>query len=292
MAQSQFPRVDIRIDMDGKTVEYSFLLSAICYRAASAAYTTVSLYSAAVREGDITQGTKRTRLLLLDHNSNGRFDDAISMGSGRVVAEGDLLLINPNPKNKLSADATMGTDRNFVSKTVCIGKGFYRMEIPPAGDSLKLTPTTLSLGNVSNPSPAYRAVLSCEDYGIVMVGGMKDQKIPLPEGTWKVLNYTIDATGFAGGASTAVAATFGENASTVTVSKAETTELQFGAPFHAAVTARRIDANKVSLSLAIVGVAGEQCTSFYVNGRRPPPPRFMIKDVDGKIVHQGSFEYG
>ena len=292
LAQSQFPRMDISLEVEGKSFEYAFLLSVICHKSPLDAYATVSLYSAAVREGCITQGTKRTKLLLLDHNSNGRFDDTISLQSGGAAAEGDLLLVNPNPKNSLSNDATMGGDRNFVSKTVCLGKNFYRMEIPPAGDSLKLTPTKLALGSVTNPSPAYRAVLFCEDYGVLMLSGMKDQKIPLPAGTWQVINYTIDASGFAGGRGTAVAAKFGASPSTVTVTKGETAKLPFGAPFHAVVAGRRTSDSKVSLSLMIVGAAGEQCTSFYINGSRPPRPRFMIKDKDGKSVHQGSFEYG
>jgi hypothetical protein len=292
MTQSKFPRMDVSIDVDGKSFEYAFLLSAICSKAPPSPYTTVSLYSAAVREGYLTQGTKRTKLLLLDRNSNGRFDDTFSVRSALSVAEGDLLLINPNLKNKLSADATLGSERNFVSKTVCLGREFYQMEIRPSGDSLKLTPTKPSLGSVTNPSPAYRSVVFNEDYGVLMLGGMKDQKVPLPEGEWKVLNYTIDASGFAGGAGTAVAASFGEHASTVTVSKKEVAKLPFGPPFHAVVTARRTDPQKVSLSLAIAGVAGEQCTSFFVKGTRPPRPRFVIEDKDGKAVHQGSFEYG
>ena len=61
LSQSQFPRVDISLDVDGKSVEYSFLLSAMCRQSSTASYATVSLYSAAVREGYITQGKKRTR---------------------------------------------------------------------------------------------------------------------------------------------------------------------------------------------------------------------------------------
>jgi hypothetical protein len=288
MLQSQFPRVDVTLDVAGKTFDYAFLLSAICRKSATESYATVSLYSAAVREGCLVQGAKRTKLLLLDHNSNGRFDDTISLGARGVPAEGDLLLINPNPKNNLSTDATMSSDRNFIGKVVCLGKSFYRMEISPAGDHVKLTPAELALGKVTNPSPAYRAVLFCKDYGVVMIGGMRNQKIPLPEGSWKVVNYTINA----GGAGTAVAATLGDRATPVTVSKAETVTLPFGGPFHATVTANRIGANKVFLSLAIVGAAGEQCTSFYVNGKRPPSPQFIIKNEDGQIVHQGRFEYG
>ena len=288
MLQSQFPRVDITLDVEGKTFDYAFLLSAICRKSATESYATVSLYSAAVREGCLVQGVRHTKLLLLDHNSNGRFDDTISLGARGVPSEGDLLLINPNPKNNLSTDATMSGDRNFVGKVICLGKSFYRMEVSPAGDDVKLTPTELALGKVTNPSPAYRAVLFCEGYGILMIGGSMDQKIPLPEGSWKVINYTINA----GGAGTAVTATFGDRANPVTVSKAKIVALPFGAPFHAAVTAHRAGANKVFLSLTIVGAAGEQCTSFYVNGKRPPNPRFIVKDKNGNIVHQGCFEYG
>ena len=287
ISQSQFPRVDITLEVDGKSIEYAFFMSAIF----QPTYATASLYAAAIREGYIAQGTKRTKLLLVDHNSNGRFDDTVTLERGGTASEGDLLLINPNPRDKLSGDVTMGRDRNFVSKTVCIGGNFYRMEVPPTGEKLKLTPTKLALGNVTNPSPAYRAVLYCEDYGVVMAGGTSNQKIPLPEGTWKVANYTIDASAFTGGSRTAITATFGEPAA-VTVASGETAKLPFGAPYHASVTASRSEGNKVYLSLSIVGAAGERCTSFYVNGARPPQPRFVIKDKEGKTVHQGQFEYG
>ena len=288
MVQSQFPAVDVSLDVDGKTLDYAFIMNAICRRSATDAYATASLYAAVVREGSIAQGNKQTKLLLVDHNSNGRFDDTVTIQPSGTPAEGDLLLVNPNPKNNLSADATMGRDRNFVSKTVCLGKDFYRMEVTPSGESVKLTPTKLDLGNVSNSSPGYRTVLFCEDYGVLMLGGMKDQKIPLPTGEWKVLNYTIDT----GGAGTSVTATFGDEPSSVTVEKAKTVKLPFGAPYHAVVTAHRTNASQVSLSLAISGVGGERCTSFYINKSRPPKPLFVVKDKDGKAVHQGSFEYG
>jgi hypothetical protein len=292
LSQSQFPRVDMAIDVDGQSAEYSFLLSAICRQSPSPAYVNVSLYAAAVREGYLTQGKNRTRLLLLDRNSNGRFNDLVSIQAGGAPTEGDLLLINPNVKSRYSGDASMSGDRNLVGKTTCIGKEFYRMEIPPGGERLKLTPAKLTLGSVANSSPAYRAVLLSEDYGVVIVSGVKDQKVPLPEGTWRIASYTIDASGARSGARTAVAATFRGQSPAATVSKAETAQLMFGAPFRAVVTAARTSGNKVYLSLAIVGVGGEQCTSLFVNGARPPPPRFAIKDKAGKIVQQGSFEYG
>jgi hypothetical protein len=293
MMQSQFPRVDVSLG-DSSSPDYSFLLGTLCRSALGEAYASVSIYSAAIREGYITQGRRKTHLVLVDHNSNGRFNDPISLRSnmGRLRPEsGDLLLINPDTRDTLAGDATAGRDRCFVSKTVCIGKDFYQLEVSPSGDTLKLTPTELALGYVNNPSPAYRAMVYSDTYGAMMIGGMKDQKIPLPEGEWRVASYTIDATGFAGRARTAVSASFRGESPATSVQKGQTAKLAFGAPFRGLVSGNRTN-NGVSLSLSIVGAAGEYCTSFYVNGSRPPAPLFVIKDRSGKTVHQGRFEWG
>jgi hypothetical protein len=105
-----------------------------------------------------------------------------------------------------------------------------------------------------------------------------------------VVSYTIDASAFAG-PGTAVAANFGKGGSPVTVSNGGTSPLRFGAPFHASVTAER-SGSKVTLSMAVVGTGGEKCTNMYVKGVHPPRSLFVIKDANGKVVHQGSFEYG
>ena len=128
VSQSQFPRVDVSLDVDGTSVDYSFLISSMSQQTPGRSYTTVSLYAAAVREGYITQGKKLTRVVLVDHNSNGRFDDAAAVRSRSTVVMGDLLLVNPNSKDQLSADATMARDRYFVGKT-----GVHRQALLPDG---------------------------------------------------------------------------------------------------------------------------------------------------------------
>jgi hypothetical protein len=293
-SQSRFPPVDVEIDAGGTTTGYAVLLSALV-RQTPVPYVSVSVYSGAIREGFIQQGREKIRLVLVDRNTNGRFDDtvAIRMVGDRVsTSEGDLLLVNPNTRNLLSADATMGRDRHFVSKTVCIGSHFYEMQVAPAGDQLTLTPKELEIGNVTNSSPAYRAVVYSDEYGVVLVSGVKDKKIPLPAGQWRVASYSIDASPFTGGSRTAVTATCGDAYRPITVPKDGTVELPFGAPFRAVVTPMRQAADRVYLSLAITGSADERVTSFYVNGSYPPEPRFVIKNSEGAVVHQGAFEYG
>jgi len=295
ISRSQFPRVDVALEAEGKQIDYSFLVNAVCQAAGPEPSASVSLYAAAVREGYIADGKKKVHLVLVDHNGNGRFNDVVTFRVGETSSptpSGDLLLVNPNPKDMLSADATMGRDRHFVNKTVCIAKRFYRMEIESAGDQLRLTPTTLGTGFGTNSSPAYRAVVFSDDFGVLTIAGTKDQKIPLPEGTWKIASYTLDATAFTGGARTAVTATFGGDPASAAVKKDESVKLPFGGPFRPVVNAHRTGSNRVYLSLAIVGVSGERCTNFYVNGGRPPAPPFVVKDKDGKTIHQGKFEYG
>jgi hypothetical protein len=285
MSQSQFPRMDIVVEDGDKKIETSFLPSVICRRTQTESYATVTFYSAAYREGNIAQGKKQTKLLLLDHNSNGRFDDAVSLRPDGTPIEGDLLLINPNAR---MASSEMGRGQNYINKTVCIGRDFYKMDIPPSGDSLKLSPVKFAMGNVINSSPAYRAVLFSKDFGVVAIGGTKDQKIPLPESTWKVMSCTVQA----GRPGTMMTATCGPDSPPVTVKKGEDAQLPLGPPLHAVVTAMRAGPDKISLSLAIVGVGGERCTNLMVNKGRPPKPKFVIKDKDGKTVHQGCFEWG
>lgn len=290
LSQSQFPRVNVTLDAGGEKVEHAFTLGVVCSLAGGNFQATASIYSALAREGYITQGKKRTKVLLIDRNSNGRFDDVVSVKSNGSLAEGDLLLINPNTKKGPSAGG-MGTDRKLVAKTVCIGRSFYRMSVAPDGGKLKLEPTNLQMGNVVSSGHSYRAVLSSDDFGVVVITGARDQKVVLAEGTWKVINYVLDATR-AGGKRTAVEASYGNKQPTVTVEKGETAELPFGGAFRAIVTSGRTKDKKIALRLQIVGPVGERCRSILVKGGRPPKPRFVIKDKNDKIVHQGEFEYG
>lgn len=284
--QSQFPRVNITLDAKDQSIDYSFVPSMVCQGRGGNSYATVMFYAGAVREGFITQGKKRIRLVLVDRNSNGLFDDLTSCRSNGTVAEGDLLLINPNPKK--SFRDTLGNDRNLVNKTVCIGKEYYRMAVSPSGDSLKLTPTTFSMGYVTNSSLRYSAMLFCEDYGVVAIQGTRDQELSVPEGDWKVLSYSIEASS----SRMRLWATFDGKSLVTTVKKGQAAKLPFGAPYHAVVTATRSAADKVSLSLSVVGSAGERCTNLTLGGGRPPKPTFVVKDKQGKTVHQGEFEYG
>ena len=230
---------------------------------------------------------------MLDHNSNGRFDDAVSVRSAERPPRAISCWSIRTRRTKLSADATMGRDRNFVSKTVCIGKDFYRMEVPPAGDRLKLDARQAFPGkrHQSEPRLPRRAVQ--RRLRGAHVGGTKDQKIPLARGPWKMANYTIDATGFTGGSRTARGGHVRRQRSRRDRDQGRDGQasLRGAVPSgrHRAPDRREQGLLSRWRSSASAASSARISTS---TGSRPPQPRFVIKDKDGKIVHQGSFEYG
>lgn len=77
------------------------------------------------------------------------------------------------------------------------------------------------------------------------------------------------------------------------VVEGETVELPFGEPFTPEVkVGYRQGADKVSLSMSLVGSAGEVCTNLMVNGSRPGKPKLTISTEKGEVVDTGNFEYG
>ena len=66
----------------------------------------------------------------------------------------------------------------------------YDVRISPAGDKLTLTPSSVAVGNVTNPSDSFHAVIY-GDRGFLAIQGAKGKPVPVPAGHWKVLSYTI-----------------------------------------------------------------------------------------------------
>jgi len=294
---SYFPPVSVAGEVDGAKIEPVFLLEAQCLLLRSPVVM-VSVQPGSVRQGQIAVGTRKIKLVLVDRNCNGRFDDRVTVrkaGSRLAVGEGDLLLVDPDFRSLRAANATTGRDRYYVGRTIGLGRRFYKLDVSPGGERVALAPCELALGYVTNPSPAYRAVVYSDEHGAVMIGGLGGQKIPLPEGAWRVAENTIDAAGSLGSSWGAMmSASFSGDAPAFEVSKDKTTELVFGPPFRPVVTLSRspMEEGKLFLQLVVEGAGGERCTSFQVNGAKPPGPRFEVLDSAGKVVYQNQFEYG
>lgn len=68
--------------------------------------------------------------------------------------------------------------------------------------------------------------------------------------------------------------------------------MSFGPPYKPVVNVDYASSDRIHLGMPLVGTAGERCTNLLVDGTRPPQkPEFTIRDTQGNVVLQGTFEY-
>jgi hypothetical protein len=325
-----FPRIDVAIDVNGAPVQSSFLVKANSQMSSNFGYMSVQFGAAAYRTAEITLDGKKHRVALIDSNSNGRFDDAMGIrkesreSKGPLYPElGDVLLIDAEQsagrasgENESMSDPLGLGYRRYVSKLILIDGRYYDIKITPAGDKLTLEPSSLALGSITIPIDGLSAILYSGD-SFLGIHGDKGAAIPMPEGQWKLVVYTIvkaeakpdpsakiatekDAKQQPpriAGLRVSMAAAMGRaDGKPVKVVKGETVSLPFGPPYKPVVTASNAGqpkgAGQLALEMALVGSGGEVCAYLMCNGDRPAKPKFTITDPQGKVVQKGSFEYG
>jgi len=314
---SYFPRVDVDIDVDGTKTEYSFYLRVY---SSSSGYGYAYLYGAAYRQGEITLNGEKKRVVLVDSNSNSRFDDAVSvmnMSDGALYPRfGDMFFVDPDPSKggyDYGEDPTTSDDLQPVGKLVNIDGQYYDMDISPTGDKLTLTPSSVPCGFVSNPNKGCRALVH-GDQGFLKVSWDESGKSSLPVGEWKLLSYTIDRTAVPdegkeegslldtlsnalvqSGASkpkwTLISARAKGDYTAVKVTEGETVAFPFGPPYKPVVKASSSGNQVASLRLSLVGTGGEVASNLMVNGSRPKAPEFTIASGEEEVA-QGKFRYG
>jgi len=245
--------------------------------------------------------------------------------------DGDVMLLDPDVKTAMGDspyDVTGSKNRHYVSSLINIDDRYYDLKVSPAGDQVTLAPSDAALGNITNPNGKFRAVIY-QDKCILKIAGDEGKPIAVPEGEWKLLSYTLDRTGVQEPAPPAkpkaeqepatllgalaktaeailgsgvqpgeryrrsfVAANASSAYKAVKVTKGETVELPFGPPFKPLVTAYSSGNANLEMELSLVGSTGEICSNMMVDNSRPGKPKFTITDLDGKVVQEGSFEYG
>lgn len=291
-AQHRFPRVDLTIPVGQQQMDYAFLFSVYWRKSSSYEYVSASLNAAAYRVGDVMLEGKPRRIVLLDLNSNGRFDDVVEVSESRGsdgqirTSYGDLLLVDADPGAAGGYDVTQTVDRQHLSSLCTIDGLFYDVDLPPTGERITLTPSPRPVGYVTTPNQGFGALIR-NDEAVLKITGGPDEPIPLPAGRWKLLSYTIQHAEHS-----SVSARATNNCPQVTVRAHETVPMPFGPPYKPVVKSHKQGKDKASLSLSIVGCAGEICTDHRVAGKRPPGPKFAILTADGEVVEKHLFKYG
>jgi hypothetical protein len=299
---SYFPRVDLTIDVAGQETEYAFHMRAYGYSSSSYRYAYAYLYGAAFREGEITLDGVKRRVVLVDNNSNGRFDDTMTIAtvSGTFYPRpGDTIFVDPDAGDfTYGYDPTTSETQHYLGELLHVSGKFFEASVSPAGDSITFKDTAAPVGYVSNASKGYRALVR-GDQGIVKICCDGNGRSPLPAGNWKLIQYSIDrskktveTSGTKQPVWTLVSARAPSDYAAVEIQAGETTPMPFGPPYKPIVKATRRSGNTVQLSMSLVGSGGDVCTNLLVNGGRPSAPEFTILGPDDDEVYQGKFKFG
>lgn len=204
-AHCSFPVVDLTIEVDGKTSEYAFRMSVYARGSSRYSYANASLSAAAYREGEMEIDGKTYRVVVVDFNSNGRFDDRYEVddqggaaGGPVYPRTGDMLyVLDPeaeaeSPRSGVNPyDPSSNRGLHYVTKLVNLDGDFFDLAITPAGDELTLEPSSLAVGHVTNPNEGYRAVVYGE-HGFLNIVGDESGQARVPVGSWKLASYTIE----------------------------------------------------------------------------------------------------
>ncbi len=175
-ARSVFPTAIVSLDIGGRKVEFPFTMSTSSQNFRHVVVRRVQLSAAAYREGEIVLEGEKRRVVLVDYNSNGRFDDASVVAphfpaDGPVYPQvGDMLFIDPNASASLRASWWRPRTRiSFRSAPLIMyGDRLFDVKIDPSGETLSLEPSSLATGYVTNPNRGFRATVYSER-GIVEI---------------------------------------------------------------------------------------------------------------------------
>ncbi|MBN2578787.1 MAG: hypothetical protein JXB10_07330 [Pirellulales bacterium] len=190
-----FPRVDLPIEVDGKKFDYSFLAEEQGW---DKEYIYPQFKAGVYGRGEITLDGKTMPVAVLDYNSNGRFDDVVSMknmshgSNGELYPRyGDKLLVEPeHVTSEERQDSSLRSVRQpYLSKINALDGKYYELKVSPVGDELGYTPSTAPLGKIACPhTPCTVELISKRGY-IPLV--LKDSEpAEVPAGKWRLLSYT------------------------------------------------------------------------------------------------------
>jgi len=313
-----FPELSLQLRAAGEKYESAFTLVTLTNVHQYAIDVNCSLKCTGYREGEIVLEGKHRRVVLVDSNANGRYDDQASLypieiTDGRLIVHpGDMFYIDPHPKasNLLGPDG--GNDQFFVSNLIHFEETIYDVVISPSGKQLSLTPSDSPTGFAENPNTPY-ALYLWGDKGMFTVTSDALGRAKLPVGEWRITNYMLNRSDETNTEeaptsvdemmdSLTMLAGSQKDPQLFVVQENETIQLAFGGPFRPVVTLKDIrysysaafgppEPGSIGLSMTLYGIAGDQCDTLMISGEKPPP-EFTITTPEGEFIKSGVFEYG
>ena len=273
MGSNYFGPARVLVLHDGfKSVHHLFVRS---YREVTQSYVSSTCYYS----GEVAIGGAARRIAVIDSNCNGLFNE---LTKDRVAID-------------LDGDGKFSTSREGgevfpQGKYLRVGDTFYSLQISDDGAEVEVTEPKTAIGKVRVTQPNVRVALSSEANGYLAFTA-EDGRTVLPVGSYEVNQIQFTAKDAAGSELKASGYVRTKEKPVLQVSAEREAVLRVGFPMTTAVMADP-DGYRVRLSMSLRGSAGEQYSTFMVNGSRPPKPSLAITDEKGNEVLSTNFEYG
>lgn len=313
-----FPSVDTTIEVDGKSLPYSFRPDVFTSRLNQTSneklerninrYTRFYLRVNCSYSGEFKVNGQSYRIVLGDRNGNGRFNDRFTFRRDDritrrrpIFATGDNIFITSGRKID-------SFDEQFWGDLLLVKDKLFNVSISTAESKLTLTPVTKNLAALSLPMKAEQISLFTEDGKHCLNMYRPDKEIKVPKGKYRLLKYTAlrkdeqgDMWRLNAGATT--------ESPVITVDGRGKSVLKFGEPYAPVVDVMELGgrSSRVLLYFNVEGRGKEFLTDLsHVSGtqtriplsekkgrgHRPKEPTYKIVKAGGEEVARGSFEYG
>lgn len=314
-----FPTVDMKIEVDGKSLPYSFRPMIYAYmlqQLEKQGFTNESVGRSiqlifrvnCSYTGEFEIAGQKYRVVLGDSNCNGRFNDMFSVykfekpppGRLRVYSLGDYFYLT-------TRDTIDFYDSQVCGDMLLVKDKLFKVKISTAEGKMSLIPVTEKLVPLQLGMEAERISLYTEDEKHCLMAFQPGKKIKVPAGKYRLYNYQVFKKDKQGDLWRLNAGATSESPF-VTVDGKGKPFIEFGEPYMPLVEVRmRGQTSRASIGFDIEGEGKEFVTDLsHISGdqtqiplseeedlgHRPQEPTYKVVKADGEVVAQGSFEYG
>jgi hypothetical protein len=315
----RFPAIDATIEVDGKSLPYSFRPVIYGYMMQMAQvkpdnqnisrYMNIRLLVNCAYTSEFQIDSQKYRLILGDKNCNGRFDDKLTfLPSNRIIGRVRLdIFAKGDSFNITSGEKIESYDEQVCGDWLLVNDKLFEVSISTAKGVLSLTPINENLAALKLAMSTERISLYTEDGKHCLIMYQPAKEIKIPQGRYKLLSYEVLRKDEQGDLWRLCAAATKESPF-MTLGEGQFV-YEFGEPYVPIVdvhkTGGRLD--RFFFVFNVEGKAKELLTDLsHISGtktfillsekknlgHRPKEPTYKVMKADGEVVKSGFFEYG
>ena len=241
--------------------------------------------------GEVKLDGQSYRVAAVDNYVTGRYDNVLRVADDKALWRWETLLaIDLNQDGQFQRATDAGETLPLLAG-VHVKDAYYTVKVGTDGSSITLAKVEPQFGVLDAGCPDLNLMLlgDCEFLNLTGSGG----KWRLPAGRYRSMGCSLTRTDAAGVQWTLHGGSGDVKLGKFEIRPGETLAAQCGPPMVVDMKKELLTNGTIGFTFVLLGRDGEAYSPGAVkNGQRLPPPEFKILDGSGKVLAQGSFEYG